>query len=439
MDRKLFEATQAGNVQSLHQLLGENPLILHTSAPTSAGNPLHVASAYGHIDFVKEIINLRPDMAQEVNKDGFSPLHMASSIGHTEVVRELLKVDRKLCQLQGPEAKTPLHCAAIKGRSHAVAEMLSACPECVEDVTIQHDTALHLAIKNSQYGVIAIIVDWIREMKKEHIFNMRDEQGNTVLHLATLKKQRQVIELLLGHQANASQGLEVNAINHSGLTAFDLLLIFLSEAGDREIEEILRSAGATGMRDDNQTSTANPAASSAETNPLRTKNDVTEYFKFKKGRDSPGETRSSLLVVAALVATTTFQFGVNPPGGAWQDNSIPTSKTHIAGESIWGSTNTIAFRLYMFFNSLGFKLSLQMINILTTKFPLQFELQLCFLAMNFTYDTAVISIAPDGVKLFVILTISILPVVIGLAAYGFRLQRKRRRSERTATVEPQNQ
>ncbi|KAH9705828.1 ANK REP REGION domain-containing protein [Citrus sinensis] len=426
MDRKLFEATQAGNVQSLHQLLGENPLILHTSALTSAGNPLHVASAYGHIDFVKEIINLRPDMAQEVNKDGFSPLHMASSIGHTEV-------------LQGPEAKTPLHCAAIKGRSHAVAEMLSACPECVEDVTIQHDTALHLAIKNSQYGVIAIIVDWIREMKKEHIFNMRDEQGNTVLHLATLKKQRQVIELLLGHQANASQGLEVNAINHSGLTAFDLLLIFLSEAGDREIEEILRSAGATGMRDDNQTSTDNPAASSAETNPLRTKNDVTEYFKFKKGRDSPGETRSSLLVVAALVATTTFQFGVNPPGGAWQDNSIPTSKTHIAGESIWGSTNTIAFRLYMFFNSLGFKLSLQMINILTTKFPLQFELQLCFLAMNFTYDTAVISIAPDGVKLFVILTISILPVAIGLAAYGFRLQRKRRRSERTATVEPQNQ
>ncbi|KAL9432196.1 hypothetical protein AB3S75_027251 [Citrus x aurantiifolia] len=250
------------------------------------------------------------------------------------------------------------------------------------------------------------------------------EQLKTWIHL-------QVIELLLGHQANASQGLEVNAINHSGLTAFDLLLIFPSEAGDREIEEILRSAGATGMRDDNQTSVDNLAASSAETNPLRTKNDMTEFFKFKKGRDSPGETCSSLLVVAALVATTTFQFCVNPPGGTWQDNSTPSSKAHIAGEPIWGSTNTIAFRLYMFFNSLGFKLSLQMINILTTKFPLQFELQLCFLA--------VISIAPDEVKLFVILTISILPVAIGLTAYCFRLQQKRRRTERTATVEPQNQ
>ncbi|KAH9782379.1 ANK REP REGION domain-containing protein [Citrus sinensis] len=258
------------------------------------------------------------------------------------------------------------------------------------------------------------------------------EQLKTWIHL-------QVIELLLGHQANASQGLEVNAINHSGVTAFDLLLISPSEAGDREIEEILRSAGATGMRDDNQTSVDNLAVSSAETNPLRTKNDMTEFFKFKKGRDSPGETRSSLLVVAALVATTTFQFCVNPPGGTWQDNSTPSSKAHIAGESIWGSTNTIAFCLYMFFNSLGFKLSLQMINILTTKFPLQFELQLCFLAMNFTYDTAVISIAPDEVKLFVILTISILPLAIGLTAYCFRLQQKRQRTERTATVEPQNQ
>ncbi|ESR55184.1 hypothetical protein CICLE_v10024369mg, partial [Citrus x clementina] len=337
MDRKLFEAAQAGNVQSLHQLLGENPLILHISALTSAGNPVHVASAYGHVDFVKEIINLRPDMAQEVNQDGFSPMHMASSIGH--IVRELLKVDRKLCQLQGPEAKTPLHCAAIKGRSHAVAEMLSACPECVEDVTIQHDTALHFAIKNSYAA-------------PSHLEETTPGKSNLIFN--------PVIELLLGHQANASQGLEVNAINHSGLTAFDLLLIFPSEAGDREIEEILRSAGATGMRDDNQTST----------NPLRTKNDMTEFFKFKKGRDSPGETRSSLLVVAALVATTTFQFCVNPPGGTWQDNSTPSSKAHIAGESIWGSTNTIAFRLYMFFNSLGFKLPLQMINILTTKFPL---------------------------------------------------------------------
>lgn len=59
----------------------------------------------------------------------------------------------------------------------------------------------------------------------------------------------QVIELLLGHGTYSSGRLEVNAINHSGLTALDLLLIFPSEAGDREVDEILPSAGAKRMRD----------------------------------------------------------------------------------------------------------------------------------------------------------------------------------------------
>ena len=34
---------------------------------------------------------------------------------------------------------------------------------------------------------------------------------------------------------------------------------------------------------------------------------MVEYFKFKKGRDSPSEARSALLVIAVLVVTATFQ------------------------------------------------------------------------------------------------------------------------------------
>ncbi|KDO57717.1 hypothetical protein CISIN_1g046832mg, partial [Citrus sinensis] len=305
------------------------------------GNPLHVASAYGHVDFVKEIINVRPDLAHEVNQDGFSPMHIASSIGHTGVVRELLKVEQKLCHQQGPEKNTPLHCAAIKGKVHVLSEMLSACPECIEDVTIQHDTALHLAIKNNQFEAITVLVNWIRGMKREEIFNMKDEQGNTVLHLATRKKQRK--ELLLGHGTYSSGRLELIALHQQ-----------------RQLDS---------------------------------RHDFVEYFKFKKGRDSPGETRSALLVVAALVATTSFQFGVNPPGG-----------------------NAVAFALFMFFNSLGFKLSIYMIIILTTKFPLQLGLQLCFLAMYFTYDTAVIATTPVGIRIFIIVTEAIIPALIPLTA-----------------------
>lgn len=158
---------------------------------------MHVASVFGHIDFVKEVIRLKKDSAEEVNQDGCSPMHMAAANGQIEVVKELIKVDRKLCHLQGPEKKTPLHCAAIKGRVGVVSEILSACGECIEDVTVQRETALHLAVKNNQFEAIRVLVDWIRDMTKEHILNMKDEQGNSVLHLATWKKQRQVSKYIL--------------------------------------------------------------------------------------------------------------------------------------------------------------------------------------------------------------------------------------------------
>lgn len=74
-----------------------------------------------------------------------------------------------------------------------------------------------------------------------------------------------------------------------------------------------------------------------------------------------------------------------------------------------------------------------MIRILTTNFPLQLELQLCFFAMYVTYTNAVITIAPDGMSLFVTLTVAITPAVIALAAYLLRQHRKRHTEH---TMEP---
>ncbi|EOY22731.1 Ankyrin repeat family protein, putative [Theobroma cacao] len=446
MDIRLFESARTGNVMDLHKLLRENPLILHTISLYSCENPLHVASAAGHVGFVREILGLRPEYANEVNKDGFSPLHIAAANGHIEVVRELLSVDRKLCCLEGREKKTPFHLAAMIGRIDVITEMLLSCAECIEGVTVQRETALHLATKNSQFEAVKVMVDWIIEMKKEDVLNLKDEQGNTVLHLATWKNQRQanevsiyisktvrrcweerfrivspvkaVIELVLGTGTTVTSGsLEVNAVNQSGLTALDVLQIFPSEAGDREIADILQHAGAVRARDVMISPTSSCESHNQVINqpraPQRSRwqtDNLVEYFKFKKGRDPPSEARSALLVIAVLVATATFQVGLSPPGGTWQDNSSPnqTNGTSItsaysAGTSIMGTSNGIAFALFVLFNSIGFSMSLFMINILTSKFPLQFELQICMIAMFFTYNTAMASIAPSSVKLFTII------------------------------------
>ncbi|GLU20857.1 hypothetical protein SLE2022_370350 [Rubroshorea leprosula] len=215
----------------------------------------------------------------------------------------------------------------------------------------------------------------------------------------------------------------LNAINPSSLTALDLLQIFPSEVGDMEIAEILQTNGGRRTRD--LTLSPTPSFESQNqvinipTTPERPQShprNLVEYFKFKKSRDSPTEARSMLLVVAVLVATATFQLGLRRPGGIWQDYYVPdqsnsstsTDKAHTAGTSVLATNGGTSFLLFVLFNSIGFAVSLSMINILTSKFPLHSELQVCINAMFFTYNTAMVSISPEVVKLPIIISTSIL-------------------------------
>ncbi|KAK6262073.1 hypothetical protein QUC31_007889 [Theobroma cacao] len=424
MDIRLFDAAQTGNIDSLHQLLRENALLFDQIALFSSENPLHIAYTAGHFDFVKKVINLKPDFAKEVNKDGFSLMHMAAFSGHLEIVSELMKVDPSLCRLQGTrDMKTPFHFAAIKGRVNVINEMLSGCAECIEDVTLQRETAFHLAVKCSKVEAVSVLVHWISELKKEDVLNVKDKQGNTVLHLATWRKQRKVIELLLDNERLTSGLLDVNAANQSNLSALDMLLLFPSEAGDREIMDILSGAGALRARDVNLSPRASlDSRTLSETNHLQPQ-ELVEYFKFKKGRDSPSEARGTLLIIATLVAAATFQVALNPPGGIWQDNYFPNqndshsatiSGKHLAGWSILGTSGGVSFSVFAIFNSIGFSVSLYMIKVLTRKFPLEFELGMCMLAMFFSYNTAMINISPDDVRLVVIISTVILTSITPL-------------------------
>ncbi|KAI5346775.1 PREDICTED: ankyrin [Prunus dulcis] len=431
MDIRLFEASHTGDVQLLHQLLAENPLLLHSLALAFTENPLHVASTAGHVDFVKEIVRLKPAFVRELNQEGFSPMHIASANGYFEIVRELLKVDQILCRLNGRDQWTPLHYAAARGRVDVVGEMVLACPESVEDVTIQGETALHLAVKNSQFEAIKVAVELAIQLRKANVLlNMKDKHGNTALHLATWKKQHQVVEWLVGINRTTPGALEINNVNQSGLTPLDLLLILPSEAGDREIHETLRRVGSSRAQDiahsavpslDSHILSHCPMAS--ETPQPQQPNNLMEYFKFKKGRDSPSDARTALLVVAVLVATATFQVGLSPPNGVWQDNAGLTKNgtgsaepARLAGKSIMGSYNAVLFVIFVSFNSIGFSVSLHMISVLTSNFPLQLELQICVVAMYVTYNTAMINIAPDNTTVLISVFTAVLPTLVSVAA-----------------------
>ncbi|KNA06239.1 hypothetical protein SOVF_182470 [Spinacia oleracea] len=422
----LFQAAQTGDIEELHQLLTRNPLILHQIPLIHAQNPLHFASAAGHLDFAKKILELKPEFATQVNAEGYSPMHLASGNGHLQIVREIItRTDSNVCRIEGKDRTTPLHLAVLGGRVDVIHEILANCEGCMDDVTVQKETALHLAVKNFQVESFRVLLDWTRETGKEEILNGKDEHGNTILHLAIWKKQRQVVEMLL---RNNSRTLEVNAINKSCLTALDLLSIFPSEAGDREIQEILLCSGALKSRD--LTPHTTTTCSSSTTNDPSANShskDLVKYFSFHNGRDSPSDARSALLVIAVLVATATYQVGISPPGDVWQDNG----EGHLAGTSIMGTRDLISFIVLVSCNSIGFNVSLYMIATLTSKFPLQTELQICLLALYVTFNVAVTGTSPKGARVFVNVFTSVLPTAVPLCC---GLLRKLRVFERMSGI-----
>ncbi|KAG5627109.1 hypothetical protein H5410_012327 [Solanum commersonii] len=233
MESRLFDASRTGSVDILMELLRSDPIIVRRVGLVDGDSPLHLACLGGHFNFVKELLKLRKELAGELNQNGFSCLHIAASNGDLHIVKEILKVDIGLCLVKGRERRIPLHCAVIKGRVDVMKELLSACVESVEVVTSRGETALHLAVKSGQFEALEVLIKHIKMFNKMEVFNKQDELGNSVLHLAAARKQHEVVDLLLNGSLPAS-------------LAVGLLMSFLSqsEAGGREIEDILRRAGA---------------------------------------------------------------------------------------------------------------------------------------------------------------------------------------------------
>ncbi|PQQ07843.1 ankyrin repeat-containing protein BDA1 [Prunus yedoensis var. nudiflora] len=222
MDPRLKTAAQAGDIDVMYTLLKEDAKLLDLNGVSFVDTPLHVAASEGRILFAMEIMRLKPSFARKSNQDGFSPIHLALQNGNTQMVLRLLDVDRGLVRVSGREGMTPLHYVAKEGNIELLLVFLSACPKSFEDVTIRNETALHIALKNGKVEAFEVLVRWLTyacyeevHQLEKRILNWKDDDGNTLLHIATIRNQP---ELLLNSK------VDVNAKNSAGLTALDIIL-----------------------------------------------------------------------------------------------------------------------------------------------------------------------------------------------------------------------
>ncbi|XP_076886667.1 uncharacterized protein LOC143536602 [Bidens hawaiensis] len=322
MDQRLFHAAWSGDVDRLLKEVEANPTILHTIALEGGENPLHIACLAGHLNFAATVVQLRQQFSWELNRNGFSPLHIAAACGHGEIVKELLKVDLGLCLIEGKERKIPLHLAVIKGNVEVVRELLSSRLNSIECATALGETSLHLAVKNSQFKVFQVLTQHLKQVNREDLLNYKDFHGNTILHLAVSRKQYEVVELLLNGLVISKEKMELNSLNMSGLTPLDMLLMFQSEAGDREIGEILIQSGA--LKAENSQSRAHVQEERSNHHDTRVHEHtrspakkMVDYFKYDNLNDSPSKVRNTLLVIVILITAATYQPALSPPGGTW--------------------------------------------------------------------------------------------------------------------------
>nr|POE97310.1 hypothetical protein CFP56_79513 [Quercus suber] len=136
-------------------------------------------------------------------------------------------------------------------------------------------------------------------------------------------------------------------------------------------------------------------------------------FQYDPTKDKTGEVRSILLIVATLIAAVTFQAGVNPPGGVWQDDE----HGHKPGSAIYASQRD-PFYVFLVFNTVALSTSVLVIMSLTYDFPFHLELFIAAASMLVTYGSAIFSVTPhESHKFRYVLTAAAFPFVLRVLIY----------------------
>ncbi|XVF31027.1 hypothetical protein REPUB_Repub16aG0110000 [Reevesia pubescens] len=223
MDESLRRAAQSGNIDALYALIRDDAEVFRRIDQMQfVDTPLHIAAAAGDTDFAMEIMNLNPSFAKKLNQGGFSPIHIA--LEQTETVVDLLSIDKDLVRVKGREGYTPLHYVAREGNVYLLSHFLDHCPNCILDLSIRKESALHIAVQNNRLEAFKTILQWIQktlednQFQKRKILNLQDKDGNTALHIAASNNQPQMIKLLI-----KCPEVDRNKINQNGLTALDVL------------------------------------------------------------------------------------------------------------------------------------------------------------------------------------------------------------------------
>ncbi|KAI3898796.1 hypothetical protein MKW92_023359 [Papaver armeniacum] len=289
---ELYGISLRGNVSELTKWREKNPtLLLNPKFTAHLRTPLHIAAMCGHVKFAEKLCLLDRKLAKEKDTHDCTPLHLASARPSVSMVKKLLEFDVGVCMDKDKDGRTPLYLAAVEDRYKIIEVLIKKKPQAIHIRYAQNETILHLCVQHDSLKSLKLLLAQdlqpVDAQSTNIDVNSKDDDGNTILHLAADMKKVECIKFLV---ESKNSRMDMNALNNKNIKALHMLT-----PKQRDTFHI----------------------------------DSSHFKKPEKiHKEWLKERVSALMVVATLIAGIAFQAAINPPGGVFQDDSYLNSSEH---------------------------------------------------------------------------------------------------------------
>lgn len=241
LNTDLVKATKNGDLEKVSELLALGADLFTTVGDSDKRNLLHHASQYGHSEIIEfliqkgievnsldkrgrtslylacydykiESVKILISNGAEINLSGdYNPLDMASSNSYygTEIVEFLLENNADVNLVCRGTRVTPLMGALHQKKTCALKLLLKSGAN-TNHIDANGDAPLGRVAEHNFPEHISLLLDF------KATINYQNFQGNSALHLATERENKNVMDILI------KRGIKTNLINKNGETAADI-------------------------------------------------------------------------------------------------------------------------------------------------------------------------------------------------------------------------